>query len=64
VAKIADITEADCKVLEAAMTKCSKWLAGHDQAAAARADVPEPAALKADIAELEQWVADIRKRRG
>ena len=24
------------------MTKCSKWLPGHDQAAAARAAVPEP----------------------
>jgi hypothetical protein len=63
VEKIADITEADCKALEVAMTKCSKWLTGHDQAAAARAEVPDPAALKADIEELEKWVADIRKRR-
>lgn len=63
VGKIADITEADCKALDAAMTKCSKWLAGHDQAAAARAEVPDPVALKADIEALERWVEDIRKRR-
>ncbi len=61
--KIADITEEDCRILEAAMTKCSKWLPGHDQAAAARADIPEPDVLKTDIETLEIWVTGIRKRR-
>jgi energy-coupling factor transporter ATP-binding protein EcfA2 len=60
---IADISTEDCRILEAAMTKCSKWLPGHDQAAAARAPVPEPTELKADIEALEGWVAAIRKRR-
>lgn len=63
VIKIADITEEDCKEMDAAMTKCSKWLPGHDQAAAARAEVPEPDVLKTDIEKLEKWVAAIRKRR-
>ena len=45
------------------MTKCSKWLTGHDQAAAARAPVPGPAELKADIDALDNWVSAIRKRR-
>lgn len=63
VSTIADITEEDCRVLDAAMSKCSKWLAGHDQAAAARAPVPESDELKADIEALESWVATIRKRR-
>lgn len=63
VAQIADITEEDCMAVETAMTKCSKWLPGHDQAAAARADIPELAELKADIETLENWVAAIRKRR-
>jgi hypothetical protein len=35
----------------------------HDQAAAARAAVPEPTELKADIEALESWVAAIRNRR-
>lgn len=63
VIKIADITEEDCRALEASMTKCSKWLPGHDQAAAARAEIPEPAVLKSDIDALDNWVSDIRKRR-
>lgn len=63
VAQIADITPEDCKTVETAMTKCSKWLPGHDQAAAARAPVPCPAELKADIEALDAWVAAIRNRR-
>lgn len=63
VAQIADITDDDCNTLNAAMAKCSKWLPGHDQAAAARAEIPEPSVLKADIEALETWVSDIRKRR-
>lgn len=60
---VADITHEDCQTLEAGMTKCSRWLPGHDQAAAARAPVPEPTELKDDIEALENWVATIRKRR-
>jgi ABC-type multidrug transport system ATPase subunit len=63
VAQIADISPEDCKTVETAMTKCSKWLPGHDQAAAARAPVPGPAELKADIEALDDWVTAIRKRR-
>ena len=58
---IADITSEDCQTVDTAMTKCSKSL--HDQAAAARAPVPEPAELKADIEALDNWVAAIRSRR-
>ena len=60
---IADICAEDCTTLVAAMSKCSKWLPGHDQGAAARAPVPEPVKLKADIEELENWVSAIRQRR-
>jgi energy-coupling factor transporter ATP-binding protein EcfA2 len=63
IAMVADITQEDCQALEAAMTKCSRWLPGHDQAAAARAPVPEPAELTDDIEALENWVAAIRRRR-
>jgi len=63
IAKIADIGEEDCRILDVAMTTCSRWLAGHDQAAAARAPIPESNVLKADIEALESWVASIRTRR-
>ena len=59
---LADIPPGDCKAVETAMTKCSKWLHGHDQAPAARADMPEPGTLKADIDALEDWVRAIRNR--
>jgi hypothetical protein len=61
---IADITEEDCKAVEKGMSKCSTWLRGHDQSAAAPAPVPKPVELKADIDELEAWVKAINKRRG
>jgi len=61
--QIADISAEDCKAVEAAMTKCSTWLPGHDKAAAARTPVPGAAELKADIDALANWVAAIRKRR-
>ena len=63
VALIADIDSDDCMAVEHAMTKCSKWLPGHDQAAAARAEIPDPAELKEDIATLDEWVTQIRQRR-
>jgi hypothetical protein len=61
---IADITEEGCKAVEKGMSKCSAWLRGHDQSAAAPAPVPKPAELKADIEELDNWVKAINKRRG
>jgi len=45
------------------MTKCSRWLVGHDQAAASRAPVPDPKELNADIQTLEGWIKTIKGRR-
>ena len=64
IGRIADITAEDCRIVETAMTKCSRWLPGHDQAAAARADIPDPDTLQADIETLDTWVKGIRRRRG
>lgn len=61
--RISDITPEDCKTVEVAMTKCSQWLPGHDQAPAAKQDVPDPDELKVDIEALETWVKGINKRR-
>ena len=63
IAQIADITADDCKSVETAMTKCSTWLPGHDEAPAARSPVPGASELKADIDGLSSWVTAIRKRR-
>ena len=63
VGSLADITRDDCRAVTSAMTKCSRWLRGHDDAPAARAEVPKPAELKGDIDKLEEFLAAIRKRR-
>ena len=63
IGRLADITPEDCKAVEIGMTKSSKWLTGHDQAPAARQDIPEPNELEQDIDALDKWVSDIRKRR-
>jgi len=60
---LADIEEDDCRTLDAAMTKCSRWLPGHDEAAAARAPVPVPNVLRADIDQLEDWIDAVNQRR-
>lgn len=62
-APLSDIKEEDCRAVKDGMTKCSAWLTGHDQAAAARAPVPGPDELKRDIEALEKWVKDINVRR-
>lgn len=62
-APLSDISVDDCKAVEIAMTKCSVWLPGHDQAAAARAPVPSADQLRADILSLESWVKGVRDRR-
>ena len=60
---LSDIIEDDCKVLEEGITKCSRWLPGHDQAPAENITVPDPAELKRDIESLENWKKTINKRR-
>ena len=60
---LADITQADCWAVTSAMTKCSRWLRGHDDAPAARADIPEPDEVEGDIDALDAFLAGIRKRR-
>ena len=62
-AKLADIKSEDIEFIEAAMTKCSKCLRGHDKSIAINEPVPDPTELKADIDSLENWVSGMRKRR-
>ena len=60
---LSDISPADCNTLEEGMTKCSRWLPGHDQAPAENPPFPEPSELEGDIQALQDWVDDIRRRR-
>ena len=63
VAPLHDITEADCKLVNDAMTECSRWIRGHDEALADGTPLPQAPELKTRIDELETWVKSVRKRR-
>ena len=63
IAPLHDITEADCKAVNDAMTECSRWIRGHDEALADGTPLPQPPELKTRIDELETWVKSVRKRR-
>ncbi len=63
VLKLSDIETRDCEEFDAGMSKCSTWLAGHDQAPADNAPIPGSEELERDIEALEQWVKRIRERR-
>jgi hypothetical protein len=58
-----DITEIDCSGVEDGMTQCSRWIRGHDQAAADGTPFPNPAELNKRIDELELWAKAINQRR-
>ncbi len=63
VALLKDITSDDCRTIQSAMTKCSRWLRGHDEAPAARTPVPAPSEIETDIKKLDKFIAAIRQRR-
>jgi len=58
-----DITESDIKIIEDNMTKCSRFMQGHDQPFAVNEKVPLPEELQGDIHVLEEWIANMRPRR-
>ncbi len=58
-----DITPGDCKIVEDEMTECSRWIRGHDQAAANGTPFPKPASLRDRIDALENFTKEIKKRR-
>lgn len=61
--KLHDISKDDCEALEEGMSKCSRWIRGHDSPPADGTPVPHPSEVADDIARLEVWVTSIRKRR-
>jgi hypothetical protein len=58
---LTDITDDDVRMVDTEMSYCSGFV--HDEAAAVNAGIPEPPAIKSDIARLEDWVTALRPRR-
>jgi hypothetical protein len=60
---LSDITDDDIRMVDEGMTKCSRFLEGHDEAVAVADPVPDPDELERDINQLETWVSTINRRR-
>lgn len=58
-----DIEQKDLDIIETAMTKCSTFLDGHDNASEFGVDIPPPDEVEADIAALDNYFIELKKRR-
>ncbi len=59
---LTDIEQRDVEDVDAAMTKCSKYFRGHDEAPAIVDPVPGPSGIRSDIKKLDDWAKGMRKR--
>lgn len=62
--KITDLTDDDYKLVDANMSKCSTYFTGHDTAGTLIEEMPDSDEFLTDLKILEDYIKDIRKRRG
>ncbi|MBZ0254543.1 hypothetical protein K8I31_00680, partial [bacterium] len=61
--RLIDIDEIDIKLIDSEMSKCSKFLPGHDNAAAINQLLPEPEEVQEDIEKLNNYIDILSKKR-
>ena len=61
--KIIDLTDDDYNLVDANMSKCSTYFTGHDTAGNLIEEMPNSDEFLADLTILENYIAEIRKRR-
>ena len=57
------IETSDCDAVEEGMTKCSKWLIGHDRSKKITDNRPAPYEIQEDVKKLREFVRKIKTRR-
>jgi len=62
VKRLVDITTEDYDQIDSAMSKCSKYLIGHDSAAELNEPLPDSNEIEVDLSEFEEWMKAMRKR--
>lgn len=62
VKRLVDITSEDYDQIDSAMSKCSKYLIGHDSAAELNEPLPDSNEVETDLTEFEEWMKGMRKR--
>ncbi|ELI6455815.1 AAA family ATPase [Flavobacterium psychrophilum] len=61
--KIVDLTNEDYNLVDTNMSKCSTYFTGHDTAGTLIEEMPDSAEFLTDLTILENYTAEIRKRR-
>lgn len=61
--KIVDLTDCDYKLVDTNMSKCSTYFTGHDTAGTLIEEMPDSAEFLSDLSVLENYKAEIIKRR-
>lgn len=61
--KIVDLTDEDYNLVDTNMSKCSTYFTGHDTAGTLIEEMPDSAEFLVDLTILENYIAEIRKRR-
>jgi hypothetical protein len=61
-AKLTDIAQDDVEHVAREMSRCSDF--EHDECGAVHADLPEPDVIEDDIRKLDEWVKELRTKRG
>lgn len=57
------VEKSDCDTIDEGMTKCSKWMFGHDLSKQISDDRPAPIELQEDIRKLRDFVSTLKTRR-
>lgn len=61
--KVVDLTGNDYNIVDSNMSKCSTYFTGHDTAGTLIEEMPNSSEFQSDIKVLEDFIAEIRKRR-
>ena len=61
--KVVDFTSADFAIVEAGMTKTSRWLRGHSKPVGDTTPFPSPDDLQTDFDSFDTFCKDMTKRR-
>jgi energy-coupling factor transporter ATP-binding protein EcfA2 len=61
--KIVDLTDEDYNLVDTNMSKCSTYFTGHDTAGTLIEEMPDSTEFLADLTILENYTAELRKRR-
>lgn len=58
-----DVTSEDNDIINAAMTKCSTYMYGHDNATGLTVDCPRYSEVEQDVSGLDTYFKTLKKRR-